>query len=304
MSIFNFLVSKTIMHVPGPIVKFFAKDYIAGKEAIDAVKESKKLNSKKMRTTIDILGESISKEEEASIFKDSCMQLLDSIHQENLDSGHSLKATQLGLALEKELALKNIREIVKKAKSLGIFVRLDMENSPYTTDTLEIYSKLQKEYKHSIGAVLQAYLRRTPKDIDSLDSDSLNIRLCKGIYDEKRKIAYKDTYIINRSFIYCLEKLFKKGAYIGIATHDEKLVFEALRLIKKYNLSKEQYEFQMLLGVDEELREIILNDGHNLRIYVPFGKDWLPYCKRRLKENPNIARHSLRQMFGIHGHKW
>ena len=148
---------------------------------------------------------------------------------------------------------------------------------------------------------LQADLRRTSKDIDDLSGGPLNFRLCKGIYIEPRMAAYKDPSVINRNYTACLEKLFKAKAYVGIATHDEKLVFEATRLIEKYGLTREQYEFQMLLGVDEELRRIILAGGHRLRIYVPFGSAWLPYSKRRLKENPTIARHALRQMLGLRG---
>jgi proline dehydrogenase len=174
-----------------------------------------------------------------------------------------------------------------------------MEDTPCTDDTLEFFRRLREEFAGHVGTVLQAYLRRTPQDIENLSDGPLNFRLCKGIYNEPRRLAYKDMYIINQNFIYCLEKLFQKKAYVGIATHDEKLVFEALRLIEKYGLKKDEYEFQMLLGVDEELREIIVSGGHRLRVYVPFGKDWLPYSRRRLKENPNIARHALKQFLGM-----
>jgi proline dehydrogenase len=205
----------------------------------------------------------------------------------------------MGLLLNKEFAFENIKEIVAHAKELGNFVRIDMEDTPCTDDTLEFFRRLREEFAGHVGTVLQAYLRRTPQDIENLSDGPLNFRLCKGIYNEPRRLAYKDMYIINQNFIYCLEKLFQKKAYVGIATHDEKLVFEALRLIEKYGLKKDEYEFQMLLGVDEELREIIVSGGHRLRVYVPFGKDWLPYSRRRLKENPNIARHALRQFLKI-----
>ena len=147
--------------------------------------------------------------------------------------------------------------------------------------------------------VLQAYLRRTLDDIERLSDGLLHFRLCKGIYNEPRVLAFKDMAIINRSFVCCLEKMFEKKAYVGIATHDEKLVFEAQQLINKFGLKRAEYEFQMLLGVDPELRDLLVAQGHRLRIYVPFGKSWLPYSKRRLKENPSIARHALKQMLGI-----
>ncbi|MGA1845958.1 proline dehydrogenase family protein [Deferribacter abyssi] len=301
MGFLNFLISKSIMYIPGPIVGLFAKSYIAGPNLHDAVKVTHEMNNKNMMATIDILGEFISTKDEAKYFKERCIEILDTIDKEGLNANLSLKPTQMGLLLDKQFAFDNIREIVAHAKSLNNFVRIDMEDSPCTDDTLEFYRKLRDEFPGHVGTVLQAYLRRTPYDIEKLSDGTLNFRLCKGIYNEPRKIAYKDPYIINRNFIYCLEKLFQKRAYVGIATHDEKLVFEALRLIEKYDYKKDEYEFQMLLGVDEELRDIIVSAGHRLRVYVPFGKDWLPYSRRRLKENPNIGRHALRQLFGLHG---
>lgn len=299
MGLFNFLVSKTIMYIPAPIVSFFAKSYIAGPTLYDAVKVTHELNQKNIMATIDILGEFIKTKEEATYYKNECIKILDTIKKESLTANLSLKPTQMGLNIQKEFAFSNIREIVSHAAELENFVRIDMEDTPCTDSTLEFYRKLRDEFPGHVGTVLQSYLRRTPRDIENLSDGKLNFRLCKGIYNEKRKLAYKDPHIINQNYVYCLDKIFQKGGYVGIATHDEKLVFEAFKLIEKYNLSKEQYEFQMLLGVDEELREIIVNSGHRLRVYVPFGKDWLPYSRRRLRENPSIARHALKQMFGI-----
>lgn len=299
MGLFNFLVSKTIMHIPAPIVSFFAKSYIAGPTLYDAVKVVHELNRKNIMATIDILGEFIKTRDEATFYKNECIKILDIIKKESLNANISLKPTQMGLNIDNEFAFSNIREIVSHAADIESFVRIDMEDTPCTDRTLEFFRRLRDEFPGHVGTVLQAYLRRTPKDIENLSDGILNFRLCKGIYNEKRKLAYKDPYIINQNYIYCLNKIFEKKGYVGIATHDEKLFFEALKLIEKYNLSREQYEFQMLLGVDEELREIIVNSGHRLRVYVPFGKDWLPYSRRRLRENPTIARHALKQMFGI-----
>jgi proline dehydrogenase len=299
MSLFNLLVSKTIMHVPGPIVGIFAKGYIAGEELKHAVSVTRDLNSKGMMATIDILGEFIKTRDEATYFKEQCFEILKGIDKEKLDANLSLKPTQLGLELDKEFAFANIREIVALAASLNNFVRIDMEDHPCTDDTLEFFRRLREEFPGHVGVVLQSYLRRTLDDIESLSDGLIHFRLCKGIYNEPRAVAYKDMAIINRSFVCCLDKMFEKGAYVGIATHDEKLVFEALQLIKKYGLKREDYEFQMLLGVDPGLREILVKEGHRLRVYVPFGKSWLPYSKRRLKENPSIAQHALRQMLGM-----
>ena len=174
-----------------------------------------------------------------------------------------------------------------------------MEDHPCTDDTLEFFRRLREEFPGHVGVVLQAYLRRTLDDIEKLSDGLLHFRLCKGIYNEPRTVAFKDMAIINRSFVCCLEKMFEKKAYVGIATHDEKLVFEAEQLIAKFGLKRDEYEFQMLLGVDPELRDMLVAQGHRLRIYVPFGESWLPYSKRRLKENPSIAKHALKQMLGM-----
>lgn len=296
MSLFNAVVSKTIMHVPGPVVGFFARDYIAGAHLSDSVRVTRELNDAGMMATIDILGEFIKTKNEANFFKGQCLEILEAIEKEGLDANLSLKPTQMGLELDREFAFENIREIVALAASKKNFVRIDMEDVPCTDDTLEFYRKLREEFPGSVGTVLQAYLRRTVDDIDSLKEAQTNIRLCKGIYNESRVHAYKDMSLINQNYSYCLEKLFEQGAYVGIATHDEKLVLNALRLIDKYQVPSEGYEFQMLLGVDPELRKMLVEQGHRLRVYVPFGESWLPYSKRRLKENPTIASHALKQM--------
>ena len=296
MSFFNFLVSKTIMHIPGPIVGFFAKGYIAGEQLSDAVRVGRQLNQQGIMLTVDILGEFIKTKAEAEFFKQQCLEILETIHREKLDGNLSLKPTQMGMLLDEQFAYDNIREIVAKAAELNNFVRIDMEDIECTDKTLEFYRRLRDEFPQNVGVVLQAYLRRTPQDIEDLSDKPMHFRLCKGIYNEPRSAAWKDMAIINRSYVECLERMFKHGAYVGIATHDEKLVFEALQLIDKYKLNRDQYEFQMLLGVDSELRQIILDGGHRLRVYLPFGESWMPYSRRRLKENPNIARHALLQM--------
>mgnify|MGYP004702133581 CR=1 FL=1 len=299
MSLFNYLVSKTIMHVPGPIVGYFAKGYIAGSHLDDAVRVTEAFNRQGMLTTIDILGEFIKTRDEARFFRDQCRQILEVIRTQGLQSNLSLKPTQMGLLLDQEFAFQNIRELVKLARENQSFVRIDMEDVACTDATIDFYRRLRAEFPGHVGTVLQSYLRRTPADIDALCDEPMNFRLCKGIYNEKRLHAYKDPFVINRNFIYCLEKLFQKKAYVGIATHDEKLVFESLRLIEQYGLKKDEYEFQMLLGVDEELRQILVDGGHRLRVYVPYGEAWMPYSRRRLKENPMIAQHALKQLLGM-----
>ncbi len=231
MSLFNAVVSKTIMHVPGPVVGFFAKPYIAGETLEDSVNVTKDLNRQGIMATIDILGEFIKTLDEATFFKNHCLEIQKAINREGLDANLSLKPTQLGLELDKQACFDNIREIVALAASLKNFVRIDMEDVTTTDDTLDFFRRLREEFPGHVGTVLQAYLRRTSRDIDALSDGLLNFRLCKGIYNEPRLHAYKDPAVINNNYTYCLEKLFQKKAYVGIATHDEKLVFEALRLI-------------------------------------------------------------------------
>ena len=291
MSLFNRSVSLFIDKIPPGAIAPFAKRYIAGPELRDAVNLTKKLNSQGAMTTIDVLGEFVSTVDETVHFRNLAIRVLEEIDRNKLDANLSLKLTQMGLKISKALCIENVEKIFEKAKELGIFVRMDMEDSSCTDDTLEIYRTYRDKF--NIGTVLQAYLRRTIDDIEKLSDGRLNLRLCKGIYIEPREIAYQEKDIVRDNYIFCLEELFKRKAYVGIATHDEYLIFHAERLIRKYQLKRDEYEFQMLLGVDEQLRKIILNRGHRLRVYVPFGKDWLPYSIRRLKENPNIIKSAL-----------
>ena len=302
MSLFNYAVSKTIMHVPKPIVSHFAKGYIAGSTLTDAVRVTKELNQQGMMTTIDILGEFITDFEQAVTFKNDGIDILRAIEGEKLDANLSIKPTQMGLLLDEERCFELIRELVVAAKEIDNFIRIDIEDVPVTDVTFKFFCKLRDEFPGHVGTALQSYLRRTPQDVIAMADGFQNYRLCKGIYIESRKDAWKNPQAINRNFMATLELLFKQGAYVGIATHDELLIFEAMKLIRELGLKPEQYEFQMLLGVDEELREIILAAGHRLRIYVPYGEDWLPYSKRRLKENPTIAMHALKQILGLNKH--
>ena len=302
MSLFNYAVSKTIMHVPKPIVSYFAKGYIAGSTLADAVRVSREFNGKGIMTTIDILGEFITHIDQAVGFKNNGLDILRTIDREKLDANLSIKPTQMGLLLDKQSCFDLIHELVEEAKKLGSFIRIDMEDIATTDDTLDLFRRLREEFPGHVGTVLQSYLHRTPQDVVALGDGYQNYRLCKGIYIEPRTHAWKHPQAINRNFVVSLEQMLKQGAYVGIATHDELLVFEAMNLVRQMGLNPDQYEFQMLLGVDEELREIIVGEGHRLRIYVPYGKDWLPYSKRRLKENPYIAQHALRQMFGLKKH--
>ena len=296
MFVINKLLAWTLPLVPKFIVGFFSKKYIAGATIEDAIDKIKELNTKGIMATVDILGEEIKKEENANKVVDQYKEVLMAIETHRLDSNISIKPTHLGLKIDKELCFNNIQSIVEEAKKYQNFVRIDMEDHTCTTDTIEIFLRLKEQYSN-VGLVIQSYLRRTLSDVNLLVEHKANLRICKGIYIEPRHLAYKDKSIINDSFKDALKKLLAAGCYVGIATHDEELVWHALSQIDKLKLKKEEYEFQMLLGVTENIRDMLVSDGHRMRIYVPYGKHWYAYSMRRLKENPNIARSIIKNMF-------
>ena len=199
----------------------------------------------------------------------------------------------------------NLRFVVEDAATRGNFVRIDMEDSRYTSDTLQMYGELRELGLDNVGVVLQAYLRRTIRDIRALAPLRPNVRLCKGIYVEPPLIAYRDFDAVRENFVLCLRELLHAGCYVGIATHDEWLLDEGKRLVGEYGLTRERYEFQMLLGVRERAADRLVRDGHRLRIYVPFGSQWYSYSVRRLQENPKIAGYiaadTLNRLFGANG---
>jgi proline dehydrogenase len=282
--------------LPKSMVKVFAGKYIAGEELQDAINLVKQLNSKGIFATLDVLGESIKNKDEAMEAKKKCLEVIEAIEKNKLMANLSIKPTQMGLAIDEEFAYQQIFEIVQKAKSFNNFVRIDMEDSPYTDPTLRVYKKLNENIGH-VGVVLQAYLKRTLSDIEQLNKLGTNYRLCKGIYVEPESIAYKDKQIIRDNYLKALRMMLKNGNYVGIATHDDYLVDHAYKMIKEMNIPKDKFEFQMLLGVKEELRDKINSVGYKVRIYVPFGKDWFAYSIRRLKENPEIAGYVFKNIF-------
>ncbi len=284
--------------MPKSVVGFFSKKYIAGDTIDKAVQCVKDLNEKGIYATMDVLGESITQKDEAIEAKNKCLEVLDTIVKNKLNANLSLKPTQMGLNIDEEFAYNQIKELVEKAKGINNFVRIDMEDSPFTDKTINLFKRLKNDF-NNVGLVLQAYLKRTTSDVITLNKLGTNYRLCKGIYIEPATIAYKDKQGIRENYLKSLELMFKNGNYVGIATHDEYLINEAYKMIKEMNISKDKFEFQMLLGVREDLRDRINNDGYKIRIYVPFGKDWYPYSIRRLKENPQIAGHIFKNIFSF-----
>lgn len=297
MNFFNKLIAISLPIVPKAIVRKVSARYIAGDTLADAVHVVRGLNAEGAMATVDVLGEYITSLSQAEENTEYSCEVLKTIEREKIDSNLSIKLTSLGLDLDPEACEKNVLRILENARDHGnIFVRFDMENSPYTTRTIELHNKLKNKF--NVGVVLQAYMRRTENDIhDLIKTGAKNIRLCKGIYIESETIAFKGREEIRNNYLKCLELALSNGLYVGIATHDEMLVHGAKNILKKLGLRKDRYEFQMLLGVTEPMRRQLIAEGHRLRVYVPFGADWYGYSIRRLKENPSMAGHIFKAIF-------
>ncbi|MEO8210256.1 MAG: proline dehydrogenase family protein [bacterium] len=296
MKILNKVLVPAIQILPKVVVKVFANKYIAGDKLSDAVRTVKGLNDKNLMATVDVLGEFISDKSEAIKSKEENIEVLDAIHKNNLNCNLSIKLTTIGLQIDYNFCLSLVNEILEKAKSINTFVRIDMEDSSVTESTIKIFEESKKKFDN-VGIVIQAYLRRSEKDILRLTDIGANFRICKGIYIESEKIAFKDGDEIRQNYLKILRLAFERKSYVGIATHDEYLIKESVKMVKEMNLRKDEYEFQMLLGVKENLREDAVAKGHRMRIYVPFGQRWYEYSIRRFKENPNIAGQVLKSIF-------
>jgi proline dehydrogenase len=297
MSLLDKAVAAALHAVPKPIVGFFSKRYIAGATRDDAFRVVRELESEGAMSTLDILGEFTSSLTQASATTAAYIDLVRQIGGARLTATNvSVKLTGLGLLLDRARCLENMRALMRAAAETGGFVRIDMEDAQCTDATLGIYRTLRGEFPGRVGVVLQARLRRTIDDVDALTAEPANFRICKGIYLEPREIAYTDPELIRANFTAALALMIERKAYVGIATHDERLVWEALQLVRRFGLARERYEFQMLLGVEEDLRRILLRAGHRLRVYVPYGEEWYAYSVRRLRESPQIAGHALRAL--------
>ena len=289
MSLVDSAIVRLLPAVPKPVVRRISSHYIAGEELDDALRVVLQLNHEGKLATIDVLGEEITEPEEAQAIAAAYREAFEAIERGRLDSNVSIKPTALGLKLGYELFRENLTDVVEHAASRGNFVRIDMEDSSTTDDTLRLYRELRAAGHHNVGVVLQARLKRTLADIAELADLKPNVRLCKGIYLEPPELAYRDFDSIRASFVHALEALLEAGCYVGIATHDEWLLEQGQRLVSPRGLGREDYEFQMLLGVRPALGDELVRGGHRLRIYTPFGKHWYAYSLRRLQENPKIA---------------
>jgi proline dehydrogenase len=289
VSLLDHAIVRLLPAVPKPVVQLFSSRYIAGPTLADAVACVRELNAGGKMATVDVLGEEITREDETRAILQAYRDVFAATDEASLDSNVSVKLTALGLDLSYELCRENLLDVVRTAAGFGNFVRIDMEDSSTTDDTLRLYRELREDGHDNLGVVLQARLRRTLDDVQELADLRPSVRLCKGIYLEPSSIAFADYEAVRANFLRCLDALFDGGCYVGIATHDEWLIGESLARISQRRLGPLDYELQMLLGVREERRDELVAEGHRLRVYVPYGEHWYRYSLRRLQENPAMA---------------
>ncbi len=290
----NRLIANTLPLLPQRLAWLFSRSYIAGETVDEAISACQTLNEDGVKTTIDILGEFIQNLDEAKKNRDEYLDLIDIAQRSGIDGNYSLKPTMFGLLIDGEACYEHIRKIVASASRYGNFIRIDMEDSGCVDLEIDLFRRLKVEFPGNVGLVVQAYLRRTLADLNDLmdlhtPTIPLNYRLCKGIYQEPARIAYQRHDEVNAHFLKALDFMFQNGVYAGIATHDRVLVDGALALIHRHQVPRNRYEFQMLYGVTPELRRTIVDAGHTMRVYVPYGRHWFGYSTRRLKENPKIV---------------
>jgi proline dehydrogenase len=304
VSVFDKAIVQLLPAVPKQVVRLISDRYIAGTELDDACRVVKELNAHGKMATIDVLGEEITSAREARAIATNYEDVFRTIGAQELDANVSVKPTALGLNLDYSVFRANLEHVVELAAVIGNFVRIDMEDSSTTDDTLRAYRELREAGHENVGVVLQACLRRTVDDIRALADLGLNVRICKGIYVEPPEIAYQGFQEVRGNFMLAVNELLSAGGYVGIATHDEWLLRESQVVVDRHRLTRDQYEFQMLLGVRPRIGDTLVSEGHRLRIYVPFGRQWYAYSMRRLQENPKIAGYIAADTIGrlIPGH--
>ncbi len=300
MSILNRFVVATLPFVPISIVGAVSRRYIAGVTLQEAVDQIRALNAAGFSTTTDLLGEYISRLDEAESNRQQIEEIFAAIAASSLTSTVSVKLSQMGQLLDQEACYANARILADRARRQSNRLTLDMEDASTVDKTLDIFYRLRKEGFPNVGMVSQAYLRRASSDIRTLvERGGGEVRLCKGIYIEPESVAYKGKEEVRENFLRLFIQLLDGNCFVGIATHDEVLIRRSLDVIRQRSVPQDRYEYQMLLGVREDLRDAIRRDGHPLRVYVPFGEHWYAYSVRRLRENPEIAGYVFKAIFGL-----
>lgn len=297
MKLINYLIIQIIPFLPKIFIRLVASPYIAGITDDQMLVNVKKLNDKGYDVAIDILGEHVTTDRDATQITERYANLYDRIASQGLDANLSIKLSHIGQDLGYELVRKNLMILINAAKKHNNFLRLDMENSPYTSETINLYKKAFEIYPN-VGIVLQAYMHRSIDDIDMLANKMFNVRICKGIYIESEDIAYRGYEKIRSNYIALVQRALTKGSYVGIASHDEYLINTLYAWIKDNKISPSQYEFQVLHGVPMEKKlQQLIKEGNKVRVYVPYGDNWYDYSVRRLKENPKMAGYIIKNIF-------
>ena len=297
MKLINYFIIQIIPFLPKIFIRLVASPYIAGITDDQMLVNVKKLNDKGYNVAIDILGEHVTTDRDATQITERYANLYDRIASQGLDANLSIKLSHIGQDLGYELVRKNLMILVNAAKKHNNFLRLDMENSPYTSETINLYKKAFEIYPN-VGIVLQAYMHRSIDDIDMLANKVFNVRICKGIYIESEDIAYRGYEKIRNNYIALVQRALTKGSYVGIASHDEYLIDTLYAWIKDNKISPSQYEFQVLHGVPMEKKlQQLIKEGNKVRVYVPYGDNWYDYSVRRLKENPKMAGYIIKNIF-------
>ena len=297
MKLINYLIIQIIPFLPKVFVRLVASPYIAGITDDEMLINVQKLNNKGYDVAIDILGEHVTTEQEATEITERYANLYDRIASQQLNANLSIKLSHIGQDLGYDVVKSNLMILVNAAKKHNNFLRLDMENSPYTSETINLYKKAFEDYSN-VGIVLQAYMHRSKDDLDKLANEKFNVRICKGIYIESEDIAYRDYQKIRDNYIVLVQQALIKGAYVGIASHDEYLIDKLYLWIKENQIPTTQYEFQILHGVPMEKKlQQLIKEGNKVRVYVPYGDNWYDYSIRRLKENPKMAGYIIKNIF-------
>jgi proline dehydrogenase len=273
------------------LARRMASRFVAGETIDEAIPAVRALNARGITASLDLLGESVHREEEARATACSYLEILDRINAEKLDANVSLKLTAMGLDVSEDLCVANVQAVLERARDYDSFVRLDMESSEYTERTLQMFEhRLYPSYPKNVGIVLQSYLRRTVADVELANRLGCRVRICKGAYQEPASVAFPDKRDVDQTYVRCMHTLMSDGNYPGLATHDERIITEAKRFASERKIPADRYEFQMLYGVRRDLQERLVRDGYRMRVYVPFGTQWYPYLMRRLAERPaNVA---------------
>lgn len=293
-------VLSTLPYVPRPVMWQVAKRYVAGETLDSAIRALSALAGRGHPGIIDVLGEDVNGEAQARAVVHEYQQAAEAVVKAKLDAYVSVKPTHVGLRTAEKLALSNYAELARYCKQRGLFLRVEMEDNTTTDATLRIFEELRKEHDN-VGLVLQARLFRTPDDIAKLAPGKLSVRMVKGIYLEPAKIAHVDADAIREAFVRCTQQLFERGAFVSLATHDERMGQSCLEIVRQRKLARADYEFQVLYGVMEPVWARWNQAGHTVRVYVPFGPQWLPYSLRRLRKNPQMLRHVMRATLGLGG---